>query len=116
MKEENDGGKAGTPHGSVPLRARREVSELRAGTGKKYEFSDDSVELLNERVHSGFAEGFHEGTVIPESSIFLSIESLEDAITSAGMNAMMRGIWWIASCSRSPMCACASQTSIGSPR
>src|SRR6266581_3743275 len=32
-------------------------------------------------VASSLAERFHEGTVIPESSIFLSIESHEDAIT-----------------------------------
>jgi len=37
-------------------------------------------------------------------------------IISSGMKDMMRGTWWMANCWRAPMCAWASQTSIGSSR
>src|SRR5260370_40526304 len=49
--------------------------------GEGFEFRDDAVEFVNERVCAGLAEDIHQCAVVPERAVLASGEAVENGIS-----------------------------------
>jgi len=81
------------------IAAGLDVAFRRVDAGKRFQFGDDTVQLFEQGITSGFAKFVYEGPVIPESAFFFAGEPFEHSVAVdadfmqglAGVGKLVRG-------------------------